>query len=127
MDNAGGIGPSGKAAGGRAQNRAPSCVPERQLPGRVQMKRSAHGPGLDQRSLLPQRCPYVGLHRSLEPGGKLQLGRCLDLSMYAAESVGHVDEPVGARPLVERGTRQAARPHPVPADLGHGPIVAGGG
>ena len=114
------IGPCGQASVARADNRAPGCEPERQLLGRVKMKRSAHGPGLDQRSLLPQGCSYVGPRRFLEPGRELQLGRCLDLSVHAAQSARNVDEPVGARPLVERRTRHSARPHVIPADLRHG-------
>ena len=70
--------------------------------------------------LLPQGCSYVGPRRSLEPGRELQLGRCLDLSVHAAQSARNVDEPVGARPLVERRTRHSARPHVIPADLRHG-------
>jgi hypothetical protein len=89
----------------------------------MEVKRSAHRPGSDQCSLLPQRRSDVGLDDSFDPGGQLQLGRRLHLRLYAAQGADHFDEPVAARALVQGRACHAARSHLVPADL-HAGIFA---
>ena len=88
------------------------------------MKGSAHGPGLDERAVLPQCGSDIGLHESVEPGRELQLGRRLHLRVHAAQRARDLDEPVAVRALGQRRTLQSPRAHLVPDDLPHGRIVA---
>ena len=93
------IGPGGQAFAGRAEHGPPCRVPERQLAGGVEVKRSADRPGLDERSLLPQRRPNVGLRYAVDPRGELQLGGCLHLRVHATYGACDLDQTVAARTL----------------------------
>lgn len=117
MNDAVRIAPRGQSRVGRAEDCTPRRVPERQLAGRVEVERSPHRPGLDERPPLPQRGSDVGLHGPLQTRGELQLGRGLHLGVHAADGARDVDEPVGARPLVEGRAGQPARPHLIPVHL----------
>jgi hypothetical protein len=64
---------------------------------------------------------------SLDPGGKLQFGRCLHLCVDAAHRTHDLDEPIAARAIAERRARQAARRYLVPADRHRTTVVSIGG
>jgi hypothetical protein len=68
----------------------------------MEVQRSADRPGLDERTLLPHRRSDIDLLDSLDPGRKLQLGRCLHLCVDAARVTHDFDEPVTARAVAER-------------------------
>lgn len=86
----------------------------------MDVKRSSHGPGLDQRALLVQRGSDIGPHEAVEPGRELQLGRRLHLRLHAAQCAGDLDEPVAAGALAQRRTLQAPCANLLPADLPRG-------
>jgi hypothetical protein len=116
VEHAGGIAPGREAPLGRARDRAPRREPERQLVGGVEVEPSANRPRLDERASLPQRRADVGLN-DVDAGGKLELGRCLDLRMHAAQAADDLDEPVAACTLAQRRTRQTARAYLIPSDV----------
>jgi hypothetical protein len=93
----------------------------------MEVERSTDRPGLDERALLPQRRSDIGLLDSVDPGRKLQLGRCLHLGVDAAHRTDDLDEPVAARAIAERRTHPAARRYLVPADLHRRTVIAGAG
>jgi hypothetical protein len=120
------IAPGGQPAVGGAGDGAPRRVPERELLRRMEVERSADRPGLDERALLPDRRPDFRLLDSLDPGRKLQLGRCLHLCVDAAHRTHDLDEPVTARAVAERRASETPSPYLVPADL-HGRTLVGSG
>jgi hypothetical protein len=111
------IGPGGKSLAGRAEHRASRRVPERQLVRRVDVKRAADRPGLDQLTPLPQRCTDVGLRDAVDPGSQLELGRRLDLRVHATHGADDFHEPLAAGGLTQERTRQTARAYLIPSDV----------
>ena len=124
VNRARGIAPGRQPPIARAGDGAPGRVPERELLRRMEVERSADRPGLDERALLPQRRSDIGLLDSLDPGCKLQLGRCLHLCVDAAHRTHDLDEPIAARAIAERRARQTPRPYLFPADLHTATVVS---
>jgi len=91
-------------------------VPQQQLAGGVEVERSADRPGLDERPLLPDRLPNVGLRHSVDPRTELQLGRRLQLGLDAAHRAHDLDESLAAGPVAQERPRQPARSHLIPSD-----------
>ena len=97
VQRARGIAPRWKPLVGRTTGCAPRRVPECQLAGGMEVQRAAERPGLDERPLLPERRPDVGLPQAVEPRRQLQLGRRLQLCLRTAQRAHDLDEPSGAR------------------------------
>ena len=124
MNGSSGIPPGGQVPVGRGHDGAPRREPQRELLRRVEVERPADRPGFDERALLPQRRADIGPLDSVDPGRKLQFGRCLHLRVHAAHGAHHLDELAAPGTLGERRACQAPRPYLVPADLHTTTVVA---
>ena len=109
MSDAGRIDPRVQPGGRRPGRRAPGREPERQLVRGMQMQRSAHRPGLDQRAPFPQRVADVAASDAVDARSKLELGGSLNLRMDSANVASDVDQPVGGGTIGERGAFEPAR------------------
>ena len=97
-----------------------SCggVPKRQLIGWMKMEGSAQRPRLHELPALPEHVADVLLRDPVDAHRELQLRRCLDLRVHAAEVVDDFEQAVGARSRRQEAARKTTRANLVPGGQG---------
>jgi hypothetical protein len=82
----------------------------------MEVEGAAQRPRLHELPTLPERVTDVLLRDPVDPGGELQLGRCLDLRVDSTGFVRDLDEPVRACALGERAAGKTPRTNLVPGN-----------
>ena len=83
------------------------------------MQRASHGPGFDERAVLPQRALNGPPVEVFDPGPYGQLGRGHHLGVQAAETAGNREHAAGGRALIEVMAPDAPSRRPWPGKLHH--------